>query len=147
MFQCHVNNNNCLSNRFQAFTSVTSTPWAIKPVFGLINDTLPIAGYEKTIYLLGMSMLGTLSWSVVGYYGEAMPGEAICLAFLIAVTQVRGYFLVFVQLFENYGTLIARYTALIEKVSPCIGSLDRFDDRGALRCTGAGIVGAITCLH
>eukprot|EP01052_Picozoa_sp_SAG31_P035523 SAG31_NODE_4300_length_3371_cov_8.759780_1_plen_143_part_10 len=31
--------------------------------------------------------------------------------------QVRGYFLVFVQLFEKYGTLIERYTALIEKVS------------------------------
>eukprot|EP01052_Picozoa_sp_SAG31_P042272 SAG31_NODE_6664_length_1934_cov_1.401635_1_plen_367_part_10 len=30
--------------------------------------------------------------------------------------QVRGYFLVFVQLFEKYGTLIERYTALIEKV-------------------------------
>ena len=31
--------------------------------------------------------------------------------------KVRGYFLVFVQLFEKYGTLIERYTALIEKVS------------------------------
>eukprot|EP01052_Picozoa_sp_SAG31_P020014 SAG31_NODE_1485_length_8151_cov_6.486215_6_plen_272_part_00 len=29
------------------------------------------------------------------------------------------YFLVFVQLFEMYGTLIERNTALIEKVSPC----------------------------
>eukprot|EP01052_Picozoa_sp_SAG31_P001335 SAG31_NODE_45_length_31062_cov_17.179957_20_plen_103_part_00 len=35
--------------------------------------------------------------------------------------EVRGYFLVFVQLFEIYGTLIERYTALIEKVSACIG--------------------------
>eukprot|EP01052_Picozoa_sp_SAG31_P059448 SAG31_NODE_18747_length_624_cov_0.880000_1_plen_73_part_10 len=36
--------------------------------------------------------------------------------------QFRGkgcYFLVFVQLFEKYGTLIERNTALIEKVSPC----------------------------
>eukprot|EP01052_Picozoa_sp_SAG31_P021767 SAG31_NODE_1699_length_7499_cov_5.315135_10_plen_122_part_00 len=29
------------------------------------------------------------------------------------------YFLVFVQLFEKYGTLVERNTALIEKVSPC----------------------------
>eukprot|EP01052_Picozoa_sp_SAG31_P031950 SAG31_NODE_3449_length_4257_cov_2.277297_4_plen_99_part_00 len=29
------------------------------------------------------------------------------------------YFLVFVQLFEKYGTLMERNTALIEKVSPC----------------------------
>eukprot|EP01052_Picozoa_sp_SAG31_P012628 SAG31_NODE_743_length_12418_cov_3.780908_4_plen_101_part_00 len=34
--------------------------------------------------------------------------------------KVRGHFLVFVQLFEKYGTLIERYTALIEKVSAFI---------------------------
>eukprot|EP01052_Picozoa_sp_SAG31_P039387 SAG31_NODE_5454_length_2529_cov_1.725926_2_plen_214_part_00 len=33
------------------------------------------------------------------------------------------YFLVSVQLFEKYGTLIERNTALIEKVSPCRGAL------------------------
>eukprot|EP01052_Picozoa_sp_SAG31_P032651 SAG31_NODE_3601_length_4085_cov_1.880582_7_plen_119_part_00 len=38
------------------------------------------------------------------------------------LAQVRGYFLVFVQLLETYGTLIERYTALIEKVSPCYTS-------------------------
>eukprot|EP01052_Picozoa_sp_SAG31_P029527 SAG31_NODE_2942_length_4878_cov_6.517263_6_plen_134_part_00 len=32
------------------------------------------------------------------------------------------YFLAFVQPFEKYGTLIERYTALIEKVSPCIAA-------------------------
>eukprot|EP01052_Picozoa_sp_SAG31_P018102 SAG31_NODE_1268_length_9068_cov_6.241164_3_plen_85_part_00 len=35
--------------------------------------------------------------------------------------EVRGYFLVFVQLFEKHGSLIERYTALIEKVSALIG--------------------------
>ena len=35
--------------------------------------------------------------------------------------QVRGYFLVFVQLLEKYGTLIERYTPLIENVSALIG--------------------------
>eukprot|EP01052_Picozoa_sp_SAG31_P034478 SAG31_NODE_4034_length_3647_cov_26.004510_5_plen_100_part_00 len=35
-------------------------------------------------------------------------------------TRGKGcYFLVFVQLFEKYGTLIERNTALIEKVAPC----------------------------
>eukprot|EP01052_Picozoa_sp_SAG31_P009333 SAG31_NODE_488_length_14964_cov_56.443458_5_plen_100_part_00 len=36
--------------------------------------------------------------------------------------KVRGYFLVFVQLFEKYGTLFERWTALIEKVSASIAS-------------------------
>eukprot|EP01052_Picozoa_sp_SAG31_P009115 SAG31_NODE_472_length_15237_cov_3.424891_11_plen_255_part_00 len=34
-----------------------------------------------------------------------------------SLSQVRGFFLVFVQLFEKYETLIERYKALIEKVS------------------------------
>eukprot|EP01052_Picozoa_sp_SAG31_P023955 SAG31_NODE_2008_length_6673_cov_3.990265_5_plen_149_part_00 len=34
-------------------------------------------------------------------------------------TRKRSYFLVFVQLYEKYGTLIERNAALIEKVSPC----------------------------
>eukprot|EP01052_Picozoa_sp_SAG31_P038813 SAG31_NODE_5257_length_2647_cov_1.852433_3_plen_158_part_00 len=41
------------------------------------------------------------------------------------------YFLVFVQLFEKYGTLIERYTALIEKVSALIaGDSSDFCDEG-----------------
>eukprot|EP01052_Picozoa_sp_SAG31_P074942 SAG31_NODE_34089_length_336_cov_1.270042_1_plen_32_part_01 len=31
--------------------------------------------------------------------------------------MVRGYFLVFVQLFDKYATFTESYTALIEKVS------------------------------
>eukprot|EP01052_Picozoa_sp_SAG31_P029357 SAG31_NODE_2912_length_4920_cov_3.413192_1_plen_147_part_00 len=40
----------------------------------------------------------------------------------------RGYFLVFVQLFEKYGTLVERNAALIEKVSPCINKAHWFMD-------------------
>eukprot|EP01052_Picozoa_sp_SAG31_P033062 SAG31_NODE_3690_length_3986_cov_1.671984_6_plen_407_part_00 len=40
--------------------------------------------------------------------------------FLLSLVQGEGcYFLVFVQLFEKYGALIERNTALIEKLSPC----------------------------
>ena len=44
-------------------------------------------------------------------------------ALQLGASQVWGYFLVFVQLFEKYGTLIERYTALIEKVSALIGAV------------------------
>eukprot|EP01052_Picozoa_sp_SAG31_P039658 SAG31_NODE_5547_length_2465_cov_17.479290_2_plen_161_part_00 len=44
-----------------------------------------------------------------------------------ATQLVRGHVLVFVQLLEKYGTLIIeRYTALIEKVSACSCSCDRW---------------------
>eukprot|EP01052_Picozoa_sp_SAG31_P001745 SAG31_NODE_59_length_29571_cov_20.443506_5_plen_79_part_00 len=61
---------------------------------------------------------------------ELMTGLAAAVHPPVAVpeahtpAEVRGYFLVFVQLLEKYGTLIEINTALIEKVSPCIGSRD-----------------------
>eukprot|EP01052_Picozoa_sp_SAG31_P014983 SAG31_NODE_948_length_10825_cov_9.412829_16_plen_226_part_00 len=47
--------------------------------------------------------------------GAARPGER-------SGSGEGCYFLVFVQLFEKYGTSIERYTALIEKVSAFIGN-------------------------
>eukprot|EP01052_Picozoa_sp_SAG31_P036857 SAG31_NODE_4661_length_3058_cov_2.518756_1_plen_198_part_00 len=44
----------------------------------------------------------------------------------ITITGTGCYFLVFVQLFEKYGTLIERNTKLIEKVSPCRHGHDRW---------------------
>eukprot|EP01052_Picozoa_sp_SAG31_P051914 SAG31_NODE_12558_length_932_cov_1.774310_2_plen_67_part_01 len=63
------------------------------------------------------SMLGVL-------VGQKMVTHDQAFAFMLATNivniplgclamQVRGYFLVFVQLFEKYGTLIERDTALI----------------------------------
>eukprot|EP01052_Picozoa_sp_SAG31_P061129 SAG31_NODE_20235_length_580_cov_1.216216_1_plen_88_part_10 len=49
--------------------------------------------------------------------GTARGSRQKTLKVGLAGSEVRGYFLVFVQLFEKYGTLIERYTALIEKVS------------------------------
>eukprot|EP01052_Picozoa_sp_SAG31_P028654 SAG31_NODE_2784_length_5092_cov_10.113158_8_plen_127_part_00 len=55
------------------------------------------------------------------YYGAAGPAARVGNAYRLATDCVgygKGrYFLVFVQLFEKYGTLIERNTALIEKVS------------------------------
>eukprot|EP01052_Picozoa_sp_SAG31_P021547 SAG31_NODE_1672_length_7564_cov_10.193704_9_plen_201_part_00 len=47
------------------------------------------------------------------------------------------YFLVFVQLFEKYGTLIERNTALIEKVPPCSATAP-WMPRSARRCGTVG---------
>jgi hypothetical protein len=36
-------------------------------VYGLISDTLPIAGLRRTPYLIIASSLGTVSWVLLGY--------------------------------------------------------------------------------
>jgi hypothetical protein len=72
----------------QLFTAAASTPWAIKPVLGLINDTLPIKGWEKSLYLLGAACAGSAAWLTIGLFGEELPGEMICICFLTILTQV-----------------------------------------------------------
>eukprot|EP01052_Picozoa_sp_SAG31_P007407 SAG31_NODE_353_length_17229_cov_8.702160_11_plen_882_part_00 len=66
----------------------------------MLNDT----ALRDAIDIIGVHTMGRLN-------GVSMPDGKGC------------YFLVFVQLLEKYGTIIdERYTALIEKVSPCIES-------------------------
>lgn len=36
--------------------------WTIKPLYGLLSDFFPLAGYQRKGYLLLMSTLGTASW-------------------------------------------------------------------------------------
>lgn len=42
----------------QIFGSVTSLPWAMKPVIGLMSDAFPIMGYNKAPYVLAAAVMG-----------------------------------------------------------------------------------------
>ncbi|MGE0680683.1 MAG: MFS transporter [Candidatus Binatia bacterium] len=44
------------------FFGVIGLGWTIKPLYGLISDFFPLAGYQRKSYLLLMSALGTGSW-------------------------------------------------------------------------------------
>lgn len=39
------------------YLAVLTIPWAIKPIYGLISDCLPIFGYRRRIYLLLLSLV------------------------------------------------------------------------------------------
>lgn len=44
------------------FFGVIGIGWTIKPLYGLISDFFPLAGYQRKSYLLLMSALGVSSW-------------------------------------------------------------------------------------
>ena len=44
------------------FFGLIGLGWTIKPLYGLISDFLPLAGYQRKSYLLLMSALGASSW-------------------------------------------------------------------------------------
>jgi len=68
--------------RMQVFGGVTSLPWAMKPVIGLISDALPIRGYRKAPYMTLTAIIGVAACSVLGLIPQAHLGVefvVICL--------------------------------------------------------------------
>ncbi|TFJ86771.1 hypothetical protein NSK_001859 [Nannochloropsis salina CCMP1776] len=46
----------------QAFKSLTHLPWNIKPIYGLMSDTLPIMGFKRSPYIILAGGLGVTAW-------------------------------------------------------------------------------------
>jgi predicted MFS family arabinose efflux permease len=49
------------------FFAVVGLGWTIKPLYGLLSDFFPLAGYQRKGYLLLMSTLGTVSWLTLAF--------------------------------------------------------------------------------
>lgn len=50
------------------FFAVIGLGWTIKPVYGLLSDFLPLAGYQRKGYLFLMSGVGTGSWLALSFF-------------------------------------------------------------------------------
>jgi len=73
----------------QIYSSVTSLPWALKPVIGLVSDVFPIFGYNKAPYVLLSTIGGVIGMSCVGllpHYSMVPSTIAVCL-FLTSLQQ------------------------------------------------------------
>jgi hypothetical protein len=49
------------------FTGVTSLPWAMKPMIGLISDVFPLWGYNKAPYMVITTVFGVCALSYSNY--------------------------------------------------------------------------------
>ncbi|MFQ3614294.1 MAG: folate/biopterin family MFS transporter, partial [Cyanobacteriota bacterium] len=45
-----------------ALTGIAVIPWTLKPLYGLLSDTLPIVGYRRKPYLVLSGLLGCGAW-------------------------------------------------------------------------------------
>jgi len=68
------------------FFAVVGLGWTIKPLYGLLSDFFPLAGYQRKGYLLLMSTLGTVSWLTLAfspsYYYAVLFLLTLCAATL-----------------------------------------------------------------
>lgn len=59
----------------QIYSGLTSLPWGMKPIFGVVSDLFPICGYNKTPYLFMTTTCGLASLLIIGFN----PGLHIAL--------------------------------------------------------------------
>ena len=52
--------------QMQVYRGVTHLPWAMKPMIGLLSDTMPIMGYNKAPYILLVAVLGSAATACIG---------------------------------------------------------------------------------
>jgi len=73
--------------QLQVYVALSSLPWALKPVLGVLSDRFPILGFKKKYYLLISSLAGIMGFCVMG----VTPGltlHAVVAAMMLIETQL-----------------------------------------------------------
>ncbi|XP_043704797.1 probable folate-biopterin transporter 2 [Telopea speciosissima] len=52
----------------QVYSGITLIPWLIKPVYGLLTDVLPVAGYRRRPYFIFSGALGIISMLLLAFH-------------------------------------------------------------------------------
>lgn len=66
--------------RLQVLRSIALAPWALKPVIGVLSDSIPIFGYNKMPYLIVTSVFSVCACIAMGLnIANTMPLVVICL--------------------------------------------------------------------
>ncbi|NUQ63375.1 MAG: hypothetical protein HUU20_12930 [Pirellulales bacterium] len=54
------------ASQIAAFSAVLALPWSLKPLYGILTDFVPIAGYRRKSYLILTSLAATLGLLALG---------------------------------------------------------------------------------
>eukprot|EP00899_Mesostigma_viride_P010345 jgi/Mesvir1/19311/Mv10378-RA.1 len=57
-------------------TGISSTPWLIKPLYGILSDSIPLFGYRRRSYLVLCGLLGASAWAYMCLVADS-PAAAI----------------------------------------------------------------------
>lgn len=72
----------------QVYMAMASSPWALKPLIGLISDSCPVFGYRKMPYILGTGILGLMGVAALGSVGAALSLRMVVLCLFFAFLMV-----------------------------------------------------------
>jgi hypothetical protein len=61
----------------QALLATAAIPWAIKPLYGLLSDYIPIMGRKRQPYIFGAGLVGTAAWSALAWVAHHAAAETM----------------------------------------------------------------------
>ncbi|XP_078443505.1 putative folate-biopterin transporter 2 [Wolffia australiana] len=70
----------------QVYQGITYIPWMVKPVWGLLTDLVPVAGYRRRPYLIFAGILGIIPMLII----SLQKGLPVLLALLALTTGSGG---------------------------------------------------------
>jgi MFS family permease len=76
--------------RITTFVAILELPWCLKPLFGLLTDFVPLAGFQRKSYLIGAAWVAGLGFLTLFFVFPAMASQhraavlLICLLLLTA---------------------------------------------------------------
>jgi len=70
------------------FAALLALPWSIKPVYGLLSDFLPLAGYRRKSYLILTSAITAAS--LIALYTLLLPSGSVWLLFALLLPATIG---------------------------------------------------------
>ena len=50
------------------YSSIVSLPWVVKPIWGMISDTIPFFGYRRKSYLILFGFTGFFLWMIMAKF-------------------------------------------------------------------------------
>ncbi|ONK70489.1 uncharacterized protein A4U43_C05F34240 [Asparagus officinalis] len=63
----------------QVYQGITTLPWIIKPLWGILTDVLPVAGYRRRPYFIFAGFLGAISMLILWLQSESCTVLALLL--------------------------------------------------------------------
>ena len=73
--------------QLQVYKAVMALPWALKPLIGVVSDTLPIFGYKKAPYIMIVSVFAMAGFLYVGLSTSGAPLPAIVCGLICGALQ------------------------------------------------------------
>lgn len=69
-----------------SLTAIAAFPWLVKPLYGILTDSLPLFGYRRRSYLVGAGILGAASWTALATTANSVA--AVTIASVAAAASV-----------------------------------------------------------